>query len=186
MALRIETFDNVRGGNTLYKALTHPHAARAGAGAGGGAGRWRPGRDRRSARRGGGFRRDLRARPGRDRRASSCRTSRASAPRCWAAAPLPLTALAGLPGAHGLRRRVRRRPADRASCSPICRPGARTLSLDAMRLPEEWLTNRRALSRPAQFRDQFRLLSRHRRAAYAARHRELLVGLRLAGDQPAG
>ena len=28
MALRIETFDNVRGGNTLYKALTHPHAAR--------------------------------------------------------------------------------------------------------------------------------------------------------------
>ncbi len=27
MALRIETFDNVRGGNTLYKALSHPHAA---------------------------------------------------------------------------------------------------------------------------------------------------------------
>src|SRR5579862_1319785 len=27
MALRIDTFDNVRGGNTLYKALTHPHAA---------------------------------------------------------------------------------------------------------------------------------------------------------------
>ena len=30
MALRIETFDNVRGGNTLYKALTHPSAAGAG------------------------------------------------------------------------------------------------------------------------------------------------------------
>ena len=28
MALRIETFDNTRGGNTLYKALTHPCAAR--------------------------------------------------------------------------------------------------------------------------------------------------------------
>src|SRR5215217_7225811 len=27
MALRIETFDNARGGNTLYKALTHPRAA---------------------------------------------------------------------------------------------------------------------------------------------------------------
>lgn len=27
MALAIETFDNVRGGNTLYKALAHPHAA---------------------------------------------------------------------------------------------------------------------------------------------------------------
>src|ERR1041384_2573323 len=27
MALRIETFDNIRGGKTLYKALTHPHAA---------------------------------------------------------------------------------------------------------------------------------------------------------------
>src|SRR6266581_1118164 len=25
MALRIDTFDNLRGGNTLYKALTHPH-----------------------------------------------------------------------------------------------------------------------------------------------------------------
>src|SRR6266404_3555200 len=30
MALRIDTFDNVRGGNTLYKALTHPHAAEPG------------------------------------------------------------------------------------------------------------------------------------------------------------
>ena len=28
MALRIKTFDNIRGGNTLYKALSHPHAAR--------------------------------------------------------------------------------------------------------------------------------------------------------------
>jgi hypothetical protein len=28
MALRIDTFDNLRGGNTLYKALTHPQAAR--------------------------------------------------------------------------------------------------------------------------------------------------------------
>src|SRR5215469_11557506 len=27
MALRIDTFDNVRGGNTLYKALAHPLAA---------------------------------------------------------------------------------------------------------------------------------------------------------------
>jgi hypothetical protein len=30
MALRIETFDNIRGGNTLYKALTHPSATRPG------------------------------------------------------------------------------------------------------------------------------------------------------------
>jgi hypothetical protein len=30
MTLRIETFDNVRGGNTLYKALTHPRAAQPG------------------------------------------------------------------------------------------------------------------------------------------------------------
>src|SRR5260370_36117153 len=28
MALRLETFDNPRGGNTLYKALTHPGVAR--------------------------------------------------------------------------------------------------------------------------------------------------------------
>ncbi len=28
MALRIETFDNARGGNALYKTLTHPAAAR--------------------------------------------------------------------------------------------------------------------------------------------------------------
>src|ERR1700751_4982238 len=30
MALRIETFDNASGGKTLYKALTHPAAARPG------------------------------------------------------------------------------------------------------------------------------------------------------------
>src|SRR3984893_3952873 len=30
MALHIDTFDNVRGGNILYKALTHPRAARLG------------------------------------------------------------------------------------------------------------------------------------------------------------
>ncbi len=30
MALKIDTFDNVRGGNILYKALTHPRAARLG------------------------------------------------------------------------------------------------------------------------------------------------------------
>src|ERR1700688_692084 len=30
MALRIDTFDNVRGGNTLYKALAHPLAAEPG------------------------------------------------------------------------------------------------------------------------------------------------------------
>ena len=30
MVLRIETFDNVRGGNTLYKALTHPSAVQPG------------------------------------------------------------------------------------------------------------------------------------------------------------
>ena len=30
MALHIDTFDNVRGGNVLYKALTHPRAARLG------------------------------------------------------------------------------------------------------------------------------------------------------------
>ena len=28
MVLRIETFNNATGGNTLYKALTHPSAAR--------------------------------------------------------------------------------------------------------------------------------------------------------------
>ena len=26
MVLRIDTFDNIRGGNTLYKALAHPLA----------------------------------------------------------------------------------------------------------------------------------------------------------------
>src|SRR2546423_3833971 len=30
MALRIETFDTLGGGNPLYKALTHPHAAEPG------------------------------------------------------------------------------------------------------------------------------------------------------------
>jgi hypothetical protein len=66
MALRIETFDNVRGGNTLYKALTHPQAAQRGRAI---AALARKGRPRSSTRKPRPtVRRDFRTGSGRDRR----------------------------------------------------------------------------------------------------------------------
>ena len=93
MALRIETFDNVRGGNTLYKALTHPHAAA-------------PARaliaaleacgpvaivDPHGAA--DGFAEIFGFGRMRDRRRSMSRMSRGSAPSCSAIAPRPVTDL---------------------------------------------------------------------------------------------
>ena len=164
MALRIETFDNVRGGNTLYKALTHPHAAAPGRALVAELRAARPGRDRRSARRGGGVCRDFRPRPrldiagglcpgrrrgsagrslGRARRAADrdCRTARRA--RCWSPAF----------------------DADRLieQLAPYLPAGATVLSLDAMRIPADAADQPPRLSRPAQFRDQFRAVPRHRR-----------------------
>ena len=153
MALRIETFDNVRGGNTLYKALTHPHAAA-------------PGRELVAALADGGpvaivdphgaaagfaeifgldrveiagvYVQDV------TRLGATVLGNRA----------LPLTALAECRAAVVF---VAGFDADRliGQLCPYIPAGARILSLDAMRLPEEWLTNRRSYLDPLNFATNF-------------------------------
>jgi hypothetical protein len=157
MVLRIETFDNVRGGNTLYKALTHPHAARpartllaALVGSGPGAG---PVAivDPHGAAEGfaeifgldgveiaGVYVQDI-ARIGTEvlgRRALALTELAASKAGCVFIAGFDADRLAG-------------------QITPFLRSGAQTLSLDAMRIPEERLTNRGAYLDPLNFATNF-------------------------------
>ena len=155
MALRIDTFDNLRGGNTFYKALTHPHAAA-------------PARalvarlacasptaivDPDGAAEGfveifglasveiaGIYVQDA-ARIG-----ATVLGRRA----------LPITALAGCRAGSVL---VAGFDADRliGQLRPYLPAGALTLSLDAMRIPEARLTNRRAYLDPLNFATNFAL-----------------------------
>jgi len=153
MALRIETFDNFRGGNTLYKALTHPHAARP-------------------------------ARALLDTLASASPTAVID-PLGAAEAFAEIFSLDGVDidgvyvqdiariGIEVLGHRVapvtelaasKARSvlvagfdAERLICQmqPYLPPGARTFSLDAMRIPEARLTNRRLYLDPLNFATNF-------------------------------
>lgn len=153
MALRIETFDNVRGGNTLYKALSHPHAAR-------------PARalltalaeagnvaivDPHGAAEGfaeifglggaeiAGVHVQEISRIGTDilgRRAAPLTELADSAARCVFVAAFDAERLIG-------------------QLEPYLPPHARVLSLDATRIPNEWLTNRRAYLDPLNFATNF-------------------------------
>jgi hypothetical protein len=153
MALRIDTFDNARGGNTLYKALTHPLAAR-------------PGRALVAA---------LAARP----------PTAIVDPFGGAAGFAEIFGLAGVEiagvyvqdiarigttvlghhaapvtelGASGARSvLVAGFDADRlvAQLQPCLPAEAQILTLDAMRLPEERLTNRRLYLDPLNFATNF-------------------------------
>src|SRR5437764_6431874 len=155
MALRIQTFDNIRGGNTLYKALTHPHAAA-------------PGRALVAA---------LAARP----------PTAIVDPLGGAEGFAEIFGLAGVEiagiyvqeiariGGAVLGRRaapvtelaasgarsvlVAGFEADRliAQLQPFLPADAQVLSLDAMRIPEERLTNRRAYLDPPNFATNFAL-----------------------------
>jgi hypothetical protein len=153
MALRIETFDNVRGGNTLYKALTHPHAAAAarrlvGAledcgpvaivdphGAAAGFGEIFP-LDRVEIE--GVYAQDI-ARLGAETLGHRSR---------------PLTELAASRAGAVF---VAAFDADRliGQLAPYLPPGARVLSLDAMRLPAERLTNPSRYLDPLNFATNF-------------------------------
>ena len=185
MALRIETFDNIRGGNTLYKALTHPHAARAGA------------RAARGSRRDGpvaifdphGAAEAFAAIFGLDRVA-------VAGVYVQDVARIGASVL-GRPRAAGDRTLPARRArtvfvaafdAERliAQLQPYLPAGAEVLSLDAMRIPEERLTNRRAYLDPLNFATNFAFFRDTGRIAHAARHRELLVGLRRRRGRLAG
>src|SRR5437016_4698162 len=153
MALRIDTFDNARGGNTLYKALAHPHAARPGralvaalaaraptaivdplAGAEGFAEIF----GLAAVEIAGVYVQDI-ARIG-----AAVLGHRAA----------PVTELAAS-GAHSVL--VAGFDADRlvAQLQSYLPPGAPILSLDAMRLPEERLTNRRLYLDPLNFATNF-------------------------------
>ncbi|HEY3909928.1 MAG TPA: hypothetical protein VGM07_08565 [Stellaceae bacterium] len=153
MALRIETFDNATGGNTLYKALTHPRAAR-------------PVRELLAALAGNG-------------------PVAIVEPDGGAAAFADLFDLAGVEIAGVYVRQVERLgamllgrraepvtglgdsgarsvfvvafDADRliAQLDGYLPPGAAIFSLDAMRIPTDWLTNRRTYLDPLNFATNF-------------------------------
>ncbi len=155
MALRIETFDNLRGGNTLYKALSHPHAAQPARALGAALVRMGPTAivDPHGAAEGfaeifgldgveiaGIYVQDV---------------SRVGATVLGCRA-LPITALAQC-GARSVF--VAGFEADRpiAQLQPYLPEDAQTWSLDAMRIPEVRLTNRRAYLDPLNFATNFAL-----------------------------
>jgi hypothetical protein len=155
MALRIETFDNFRGGNTLYKALTHPHAAQPARALVAALARDAPIAivDPHGAAEGfaeifgldgvetaGIFVQDV---------------SRIGAAVLGCRAR-PITALAQS-GARALF--VAAFEADRLTgqLQPYLPAGAQTWSLDAMRIPEARLTNRRSYLDPLNFATNFAL-----------------------------
>jgi hypothetical protein len=153
MALRIETFDNVRGGNTLYKALTHPAAAERGRALVAALAESGPvaivdphcaaegfaeifGLDRVEIA--GVFVQDI-------ARLGTAVLGRRAA---------PLTALPECPAGTVF---IAGFDAERliGQLQPYVPPGGRTLSLDAMRLQDDWLTNHRLYLDPLNFATNF-------------------------------
>ena len=155
MALRIETFDNARGGNTLYKALTHPLAAQAGHDLVADLARQGPVAivDSQGAAAGfaeifgldateicGAYVQDV---------AAIGRTvlGRKAAPVTELAESRARAVLVATFDAARLT----------AQLEPFLPAGARVLSLDALRIPEERLTNRRSYLDPLNFATNFAL-----------------------------
>ena len=155
MALHIETFDNLRGGNSLYKALTHPHAAPRGRAIVAALARGGPTAivDPHGAaecfaeiyglegiRIGGVYVQDV------SRIGTTVLGRRA----------LPLT---DLPGSDAATVFVAAFDAERliSQLTPWLPVGRQPLSLDAMRLPAERLTNRRTYLDPLNFATNFAL-----------------------------
>jgi hypothetical protein len=155
MALRIDTFDNVRGGNTLYKALTHPAAAS-------------PARALVAALAGGG--------------PAAIVDPHGAATGFAEIFPLHGVEIAGVYVQDALRcgspvlghaaRPLTELPASGAQSvlvadfdaarltgrlQDLLPPGARLFSLDAMRIPDERLTNRRVYLDPLNFATNFAL-----------------------------
>ena len=153
MALRIDTFDNIRGGNTLYKALSHPHAAGRGRAIVKALARCGPAAivDPHGAAEGfaeifslvgveiaGVYVQDI----ARIRGAVLGRSAR------------PITELAECDAASVL---IAAFDADRLlqQLQPFLPPGASPVTLDAMRIPDDRLTNRRNYLDPLNFATNF-------------------------------
>src|SRR5580765_814228 len=155
MALRIETFDNLRGGNTLYKALTHPHAAEPARALGLALTRHGPTAivDPHGAAE--GFA-EIFGLDGVDVAGIFVPDVSRIGVTVLGCRARPITALA-LCGARSVF--VAGFEADRllAQLQPYLPQGAQTWSLDAMRIPEARLTNRRAYLDPLNFATNFAL-----------------------------
>src|SRR5271154_1943054 len=141
MALRIDTFDNLRGGNTLYKALTHPLAAAPARALLAGLGTAPPTAIVDPDGAAEGFAEIFGLEGVEIAGVYVQDASRVGAPVLGRRA-LPITALAQ---SRARRVLVAGFGADRliGQLQPYLPAGAQTVSLDAMRIPEARLTNRR-------------------------------------------
>lgn len=155
MAIRIETFDNARGGNTLYKALTHPLAAEPGRNLVADLVRHGPVAivDTQGAAAGFAEIYDL---AGVDICGVYVQDVAAIGGHVLGRRAAPVTDLPGSGAASVLYAAFdAARPA--AQLEPYLPTGARLFSLDALRLPDERLTNRRSYLDPLNFATNFAL-----------------------------
>jgi hypothetical protein len=155
MALRIDTFDNLRGGNTLYKALTHPHAAelaRALVARLAGAAPTAIVDPHGAAE---GFA-EISGLAGVEIAGVYVQDAARIGATVLGHGTLPITELAQC-GARSVL--VAAFEADRliGQLQPYLPPGARVSSLDAMRIPEARITNRRTYLDPLNFATNFAL-----------------------------
>ncbi len=155
MALRIETFDNVRGGNTLYKALTHPHAARPARALLAGLAEAGPIAIIDPDGAADGFA-EIFGLAGIELAGIYVRDVARIGGAVLGCRAAPLTELAATRARSVL---VAGFDADRLTgqLRPYLPAGARTVSLDAMRIPEARLTNRRLYLDPLNFATNFAL-----------------------------
>ena len=155
MALRIETFDNARGGNTLYKALTHPLAAQAGRELVAVLARHGPVAIVDSQGAAAGFA-EIFGLGGAELGGVYVQDVAAVGRTVLNRMAAPVTELAQS-GAGAVL--VAAFDADRliAQLEPYLPPGARVRSLDALRIPDERLTNRRTYLDPLNFATNFAL-----------------------------
>src|SRR5579862_3964019 len=155
MALSIETFDNLRGGNTLYKALVHPHAAPAARALIAGLARNGPTAIVDAHGAAAGFA-EIYGLDGVEIAGIYVQDMARLGTTVLGCAALPLPEIAGSGAASVF---VAGFDADRliGQLEPFLPNGARTVSLDAMRIPEERLTNRRLYLDPLNFATNFAL-----------------------------
>ncbi|HZT88580.1 MAG TPA: hypothetical protein VFA12_11465 [Stellaceae bacterium] len=155
MALRIETFDNARGGNTLYKALTHPSAAAAGRALVAALARHGPAAIYDPQNAAAGFA-EIFSLDGVELAGVYVQDAARIGSAILGRSAAPVTALGGsnagavLVAAFDAERTIEQ-------IAPYLPPRARVFSLDAMRLPEERLTNRRLYLDPLNFATNFAL-----------------------------
>src|ERR1043166_3694610 len=155
MALRIETFDNIRGGNTLYKALTHPHAAAPGRALVGALAAHPPTAIVDPLGAAEGFAEIFRL-AGVELAGIYVQNVAQFGKEMLGHRALPVDELAGS-GARSVL--VAAFDAERliGQLQPYLPAGAQVLSLDRMRIPEERLTNRRTYLDPLNFATNFAL-----------------------------